>query len=69
MEELDHYRMRDGGILSLQNHGDGLKYVVAYYNRSDIEEWAQEFDSLEAAQRQFEYRRRTDKGPKTGDKR
>lgn len=72
VEELDSYRMRDGGVLTLEAH-DGLKWSVTYYSRSDIQEWTQEYESYDAARQQFEMRRRTDKGPrpisKTGAKR
>lgn len=68
MEELDTYRMRDGGVLVLAFNEMRGMYSVAYYSRADIEEWVQEYAELNSAREQFELRKRADRGPKGVDK-
>jgi hypothetical protein len=50
MEQLDSY---DTGLTTVALIEDEDKWLITCYDKHDIEQWSQEFDSLEEATRVF----------------
>jgi len=64
VKELDYYKTKQGSTLSLQEVGNGMKWSVALYSKSDIEEWTKDFASYSEAWNYFDKKRHEDRhGP------